>query len=376
VDILSHIANSTWDLIERNQLHDQLLQIGQAIDSVNEAIGISKPTGEHVYQNEAFTRMFGYELDAFASMSPKVLYADPAQAEEVFTGISQGESWKGEIEMVAKDGKRIPVALRADAVRGERGNIIALVGIHMDITESKAMQAELQKAYEEVMRSNKDLEHFAYVASHDLQEPLRMISSYTQLLETRYREMLDEKAQKYIYYAVDGAQRMQRMIQDLLRFSRINTHGRAPEQCDAHHALGQALANLHVLIAEKGALVTNDDLPTVAADESQLVQLFQNLIENAIKFQQTESPRVHIKATWDQGVCDFSVRDNGIGMDEQQQEKVFLIFHRLNNRSQYPGTGIGLAMCKRIVERHGGRIWYRSAPGQGTTMHFTLNCFP
>ncbi len=230
----------------------------------------------------------------------------------------------------------------------------------------------LQATLLEVERSNKELEQFAYVASHDLQEPLRMVSSYTQLLAQRYEGQLDDKAKKFIGYAVDGAVRMQRLINDLLAYSRISTQGKPLDTVDSHAVLGEALRNLATTIKESRVLIMNDDLPTVRADITQLSQLFQNLISNAIKFQGVDAPRIHV-SVYDLGrEWRFSVKDNGIGIDEQYAEKVFVIFQRLHTRLEYQGTGIGLAVCKRIVERHHGKIWFESEPNKGSTFYFTL----
>jgi PAS domain S-box-containing protein len=221
-------------------------------------------------------------------------------------------------------------------------------------------------------RSNKELEQFAYIASHDLQEPLRMVASYTQLLAQRYEGQLDDKAKKYIDYAVDGAGRMQRLINDLLDYSRVNRFGKPPETVDSHSSLGEALRNLSAAIEENRAIVINEDLPMVRADATQLCQLFQNLISNAIKFRGAESPRIQVSASDLGREWRFSVKDNGIGIDAQYADKVFVIFQRLHTRQEYSGTGIGLAICNRIVERHGGRIWFDSEPGKGSTFYFTL----
>ena len=224
----------------------------------------------------------------------------------------------------------------------------------------------------ELERSNKELEQFAYVASHDLQEPLRMVSSYTELLERRYGDKLDDKGRTFINFAVDGAVRMQRLINDLLEFSRVSTRGKPMQPVDVNRVLGAVRANLSVAIREAGALVTNEALPTVVADETQLVQLLQNLVGNAIKFRGGERPLVHVSAQPGGTECVFAVRDNGIGIAPEYFERIFVIFQRLHARGEYPGTGIGLAVCRRIVERHGGRIWVESAPGQGSTFYFAL----
>lgn len=236
----------------------------------------------------------------------------------------------------------------------------------------KRAEEELKETLEDLERSNKELEQFAYVASHDLQEPLRMVASYVQLLERRYKDKLDSDASEFIAYAVDGARRMQRLINDLLDYSGIGTRGKKFEKTDCAHVLGQAIVNLQGPIAKSGAAVINGDLPKIRADESQLIQLFQNLIDNSIKFRGKEPPRIHFGAKRKRKEWLFSVQDNGIGIDPQYAERIFVIFQRLHNRKKYSGTGIGLAICKRIVERHAGRIWVESTPGKDSTFFFTI----
>jgi len=232
--------------------------------------------------------------------------------------------------------------------------------------ESLAQQAQ------ELARSNAELQQFAYVASHDLQEPLRMVSSYLQLLARRYRGKLDDDADDFIAYAVDGAERMRSLINDLLAYSRVSTHGRDFELVDCEVVFENAFANLQVAIEESGAVVTHDPLPTVMADDVQLVQLFQNLIGNAIKFRGKEAIRIHTSAERGENEWIFSVRDNGIGIDAEYAERIFEIFQRLHSGQEYPGTGIGLAICRKIVERHGGSIWVHSESGNGSTFQFTI----
>ncbi|MEW6635417.1 MAG: PAS domain S-box protein [Actinomycetota bacterium] len=241
-----------------------------------------------------------------------------------------------------------------------------------ELEARRRAEMELARLVEDLRRSNAELEQFAYVASHDLQEPLRMVASYTQLLARRYRGRLDETADEFIGYAVDGAERMQALINDLLTYSRVGTRGKPLAPADANAAFAAARDNLSVTIRETGAQVRAESLPIVLGDEIQLVQLFQNLISNAIKFRREEPPRVRVAARRRDGEWLFSVSDNGVGIERQYAERIFVIFQRLHNRSEYGGTGIGLAVCKKIVERHGGRIWVESEPGRGSTFYFTL----
>ena len=229
------------------------------------------------------------------------------------------------------------------------------------------------KTVGELKRSNDELQQFAYVASHDLQEPLRMVASYTQLLAQRYKGRLDSDADEFIAYAVDGSNRMQGLIQDLLAYSRAGTNGKALHEISSENALKEALTNLRATIEESGAVVTHDSLPAITTDDTQLAQVFQNLVGNAIKYRGAEVPHVHVSATKNGGKeWIFSVRDNGLGIDPQYFERIFILFQRLHGREEFEGTGIGLAICKKIVERLGGRIWVESQPEKGSTFYFAL----
>jgi len=252
------------------------------------------------------------------------------------------------------------------------GNPAGAIESIRDITDRKVAEEQLKEALEELKRSNTELEQFAYVASHDLQEPLRMVTSYVQLLSKRYSGRLDDDADEFIGYAVDGAMRMQLLINDLLAYSRVTTRAKPHESVDCEVLLEGVLKDQEVAIRESGAVVTHDPLPTVTAERSQIRMVFENLISNGIKFHGSEPPAVHVSAAGDGDEWLFSVKDNGIGLDPKYADRIFVIFQRLHGRGEYPGTGIGLAICKRIVERHGGRIWVESEPGHGSVFYFTL----
>lgn len=257
-------------------------------------------------------------------------------------------------------------------IRDAAGHTRRLLAVSRDITEHKREQEALERSAKELARSNAELQQFAYVASHDLQEPLRMVANFTQLLADLYGDRLDQKARDFIAYAVEGATRMQTLIQDLLAFSRVGSRGNSLDMARLERALDRAVANLELAISENGASVTHDELPVLRVDSAHITQLFQNLIGNAIKFKGAAPPRVHVSALRDGDEWTFSVRDNGIGFEPKYEERIFAVFQRLHTRDEYPGTGIGLAICRKIVERHQGRIWAESTPGSGSTFYFTL----
>jgi signal transduction histidine kinase len=298
-------------------------------------------------------------------------------------------SWNGmaTVEILRHEGLDIPVVLVSGALGETRAvecikqgaadyvlkdQLLRLPEAVRRAVREKKLREDHRHSLEELARSNRDLEQFAYVASHDLQEPLRMVAAYTQLLAERYQGKLDENADKYIHYAVDGALRMQRLVQDLLAFSRIGRSGAERRKVDCNLVLATALQNLQVAIEESGARVEAGQLPALLADSSQLLQLFQNLVANSIKFRGAEPPLVRINAERSGREWKFSFADNGIGIASEHAELIFVIFKRLHTRSEYPGNGIGLSICKKIVEQQGGRIWVESIPGQGCTFCFTL----
>jgi len=280
---------------------------------------------------------------------------------------------------VDADGKVRYLSTSGQPVFDEAGRFTGYRGVGRDITGRKTAEAALQAAHadlerkaRELARSNAELEQFAYVASHDLQEPLRMISSYTQLLERRYGARFDGDAREFMQFIVDGAGRMKQLIEDLLAYSRVGTRTRPLQQVSLQSVFERAVANLRGAIEASGAVVTGEALPEVYGDEVQLAQLLQNLVGNAIKFRGEQAPRVRVEAAESGNEWQISVRDNGIGIEAAYFERIFMVFQRLHTRDEYQGTGIGLAICKKVVDRHGGRLWLESTPGAGSTFHFTL----
>jgi PAS domain S-box-containing protein len=348
------------------------------LEAAPDAMVVVNQNGEIVLLNLQAEKQFGYHRDELVGQKVKNIIpvgfaerliaddlrsAEDALAQQIGTGI----------ELIArrKDGSAFPIELMLSPLRSAEGTLVTAA--IRDITARRAAAANLLQKVDELKRSNEELEQFASIASHDLQEPLRMVASYTQLLSRRYKGKLDSDADEFIAFAVDGAGRMQRLIQDLLAYSRVGTRGSALLDISSEDALRQALLNLRGAIEESGALVTHDPLPAVSADETQLIQLFQNLVGNAIKYQGPGVPKVHIAVARGGGKkWAFSVQDNGLGIEPQYFEKIFGMFQRLHKREAFAGTGIGLAICKKIVEQHGGRISVDSKPGHGSTFRFAL----
>jgi len=286
--------------------------------------------------------------------------------------ITEGYPYEEEYRVCRKDGGISYWQDRGTVIRDTEGKAVRMFGAVTDITKRKEAEEGLKRKTEELQRTNKELEHFAYVASHDLREPLRKISNFTELLADRYRGQLDEKADKYIWFVVDGAKRMDRLIEDLLAYSRAGRAELIWEATSAEQVVRLAVSDLEKFLEENSAEVTYSDLPIIQANPVQLGQLMRNLIQNAVKFRGEDSPHVHVSARNTGNEWVFSVIDNGIGIDPEHWERIFGIFQRLHTRSEQTGTGIGLAISKKIVEHHGGRIWVESEPGKGSTFHFTL----
>ena len=318
------------------------------------------------------------------SMDGRVTYANPTSRKLLPDLLEKGvhHPWLDDWEAVTAGfqsggaqvkGRDVSVGDRhyhQSLIHIKEGPCIRIYGL--DITDLKRGEQALQRTAGELVRSNEDLRHFAYVASHDLQEPLRVVTGYLQLLERRYKHKLDADADKYIKFAVEGAAYMEQLINDLLAYSRVSSAPKPFQPTDMQAVLSKVQAILQHAISESGAVITSEPLPAVTADETQMTQLLQNLIVNAIKFRSERRPEIHVSARREGDRWTFTVRDNGIGIDKQYWDQIFVIFQRLHTREKYQGTGIGLAICKKIVERHGGRIWVDSTPAKGSTFYFSI----
>ena len=287
--------------------------------------------------------------------------------------IELGLPFASEFRVVTPSGEVRWMAGLGRGILDAHGQLVRVIGVNLDITERKEIEAERARFATELERSNEELQRFAYAASHDLQEPLRTIISFSQLLERRYTGKLDQDADEFITFIVEAGMRMQRLIEDLLRLSRVETTARPPVPTDAGRIATAVVRSMETLVREAGATVMADDLPAVMADPDQLVQVFSNLIGNAIKYRREDvPPEVRISAERREGTVEFAVADNGIGIEAEYFDRIFVIFQRLHTRDEYDGTGIGLAVVRKIVERHGGRCWVESTPGEGSTFFFTM----
>jgi len=348
------------------------------LEAAPDAMVVVNVAGEIVLLNVQAEKQFGYSRHELVGQQVKNIIpegfaerliadgtrsAAEALAQQIGTGI--------ELSGRRKDGGEFPIEIMLSPLESSEG--ILVTAAIRDVTERNKSEERLVKTVGELKRSNEDLQQFAYVSSHDLQEPLRMVASYTQLLAKRYKGRLDSNADEFIAFAVDGCNRMQGLIQDLLAYSRAGTNGKVFYEVSAEDALQQALTNLRISVEQSGAIVSHDSLPAIRTDETQLTQVFQNLIGNAIKYRSAAVPRVHVSATKNGGnEWIFSVGDNGLGIAPQYFERIFILFQRLHGRNEFEGTGIGLAICKKVLERLGGRIWVESEPEKGSTFYFAL----
>lgn len=385
---------SSLDITERKKAEDALRESEQRYRTIteysNDMIWTLDTEGNFLFFNRRSEILSGYKLEDLKGkhFSPLIIEKDLPKVNDVLYNVLHGQPQQYEFTFKNKYNKYITLSVNTAPIYS-KGRIIGTVSFCRDITQNKRSEEKIKKTAEELKRSNKELEQFAYIASHDLQEPLRSVYGFTELLKRRYKGKLDNEADEFIEYIVTGTKRMQQMIDDLLSLSRVGIRGKEFKPTNTADILKIVLENLHDLIKKNQSIITYDDMPTIIGDETQLIQLFQNLIDNAIKFRRKEIiPEVHISTTLstkqdngnrqDNGTRQegdewiFSVRDNGIGIDHKDFDKLFTAFHRLHSREKYPGTGIGLATCKKIVERHKGKIWLESKLGEGSIFYFTI----
>jgi PAS domain S-box-containing protein len=359
---------TTTDIHDLKQAEDALRQQAEIIDHTHDAVIATDLDGLVTSWNKGAERLFGYAAAEIIGHSVLLLFPEELQAEfspRVMAPLQEHGQHELETRQNRKSGGECDIHLSLSLRRDQQGSPAGIIGYAIDITARK--QAE-----EAVRRVNEELQQFAYIVSHDLNEPLRMISSYVKLLARNYQGKLDTAADEYIAFAVDGAQRMRQMITDLLAYTRAGGQDLKVALVDCEALLTRVGNDLQMAIKENDATITHDPLPTVPGDATRLGQVWQNLIGNALKFHSEVPPHVHISAQREDQLWRFSVRDNGIGIDPTHADRIFQVFQRLHTRDEYQGTGIGLAICKKIVERHGGKIWVESAPGHGSTFHFTL----
>ncbi len=382
-------ADITQRKAVEEQLRDSLKEVGDLKSALDEhaIVAITDAKGKITYVNDKFCAISKYAREELLGQDHRLInsgHHPQAFIRELWTTIGQGWTWKGEIKNRAKDGSFYWVDTTIVPFLDADGKPLHYIAIRADITKRKAAEAKIQQMNveleqrvaertAELKRSNLELEQFAYVASHDMREPLRAVSGFSQILKRNCSDKLTPHEDEMIGHIVDGAKRMADIIDDLLALSRIGSQPHQFEMMEIAKPLERALENLSVTIRERRALILHDALPTLPVDGSQLALLFQNLIGNAIKFCGERTPEIHLGAAREgDGFWTISVRDNGIGIEPKYFERIFGIFQRLHTRDEYPGTGIGLAICKKIVERHGGKIWLASAAGNGTTFYFTL----
>ena len=335
------------------------------------------PDGKFLYCSPSCKRITGCDAEEFMSdpdLLDRIIHPDDRSVflKHIHEVGEKAVSDEIEFRIVRPDGSYRWIGHICQPVFDKGGLFLGRRGSNRDVTKRKRAEDGLKKISDELVRSNADLQQFAYAASHDLQEPLRVIEGFIKLLAKRYEKKLDAKAEEFIGFAIEGVKGMRALIKDLLDYSRVGTRDINLRPTDFSEAVDRAVFNLKEAVEESGAVITHDPLPTIRADIMQMSRLFQNLIGNAIKFRGKKTPDIHISAERNENGWTFSVRDNGIGIDTENAERIFAVFQRLHTREEYPGTGIGLAVCKRIVERHGGKIWVKSKEGKGSTFCFTI----
>ncbi len=367
LDTVNSINNLTDPLLKRT------FEASRSPLIVTDNLRLDNPI---IYSNQAFLDLCGYDLDEVIGRNCRFLQGDDSDEEAVATlreAVEQGTDARVTLKNYRKDGVPFWNDLIMSPIKDDAGKVTHFVGMQLDITDRMEAQQALVAKTEQLEQSNHELEQFTYATSHDLQEPLRMINSYLQLIRKRYGEEFDEDGNTFLDFASEGADRMQALINDLLTLSRLSDDSRRYKKIAMREVVDRSLNNLKLLVEETGTTLTIGRLPTMCVDPVQITQLFQNLINNAIKYRRAGvKPVVDISARKDGGSYIFTVKDNGIGIEPKHFDRVFTIFQRLHTRSEYPGTGIGLTICAKIIKRHNGSIWVESEPGKGSSFMFSM----
>ena len=366
------VRGSINDITARKKAEEALRRTQFMVDSAGDAIFWMGEDAHFSYVNEQACRSLGYSREELLTMTVRDISPDsnPERFEQFWETVKEKGAHTFETRHRRKDGYVFPVEITANYL--EHDGVAYICAFARDITERKRAEEAFARKAEALARSNEELEQFAYVASHDLQEPLRTISSYVQLIDKRYKSQLDADADEFIGFVVNAAERMQMLIRDLLAYSQLGRRAIKRRSVDVNTVLRRTLSGIQTTLDAAEAEITHDTLPTIQADATQLSLLLQNLVSNGVKFRGEARPHVHVSAKKKGRFWHFAVRDNGIGIKDVYQDRIFEVFRRLHSRGQYVGTGIGLAICKKIVERHGGRIWVESDEGKGSTFYFTI----
>ncbi|MEJ7913718.1 MAG: PAS domain S-box protein [Chitinophagaceae bacterium] len=363
------------DITTKKEYEEKIKFHANLLGAVGQAVVATDMEGKVIYWNDAAVSIYGWTAAEAVGTMVSSLQTHPsgADAVEMEKQLNEGKSWSGEFMAQNKTGTSFPALISNSCIQNEKGEVIGIIGVSTDITDSKKNELILQKNLKDLAVSNEELEQFAYVASHDLQEPLRMVTSFLNKIETKYGAVIDDKGKQYIGFAVDGAKRMRQIILDLLEFSRIGRLEYDHENINLTDLVEEIKILFRNQITENKAILQTGSLPTLQGHKAPLLLVFQNLIGNALKYKRNGiRPEIHVTATEAVSHWQFSVRDNGIGIDKEYFDRIFIIFQRLHNKEEFSGTGIGLAVTKKIIEKQGGTIWVESEEGQGSTFYFTL----
>ncbi len=375
VDNVPMILNIGHDITERKRIEEKLVFQSDLLSRVQDAIVAIDKNFNIIYWNEIAQKMFGWTRKEVLGKNSNELFqikVENDSLDNLSEQLLREGTYVGDVYFLRKDGTYLPVEINVKTFTNKKGEVTNMLASVRDISVRKQKDKKLNAAMDELVRSNQELERFAYVSSHDLQEPLRMVTLYSQLLERRYKDRLDTDADDFIEYIVENARRMKQLIDDLLEYSRVTSQAQEFENIEMKKTLDTVLANLSIIIVENNVKITQEPLPTVFADQNQMLRVFQNLITNAIKFRGEKSPEINISAEKGNKEWIICVKDNGIGIKPEHQKQIFEVFKRLHTREEYPGTGIGLSIVQKIIKHHDGRIWVESEPGAGSSFYFTI----